>query len=108
MKVVGVRELRDNLADHLEHVADGEEIVIVQRSKPIARLLPYEERPMSEDKPPYMLDDAEPDPNEQFDQLLREDLAGFLAFNAYHQEHGDKQAAVRALAEAILKVQALP
>lgn len=43
-----------------------------------------------------------------FDALQREGLAGFLAFNAYHQEHGNKEAAIRALAEAILKVQALP
>lgn len=58
---------------------------------------------MSEDKASYTVG-APPD----FDQLLREDLAGYLAFNAYHQAHSDKQAAIRALAEAILKVQALP
>lgn len=64
--------------------------------------LKHLEASMSEDR---AIDNTEtPD----FDQLQREDLAGFLAFNAYHQEHGDKQAAIRALAEAILKVQALP
>ena len=58
---------------------------------------------MSEEQAPYTTGDL-PD----FDQLLRDGVAGYLAFNAYHQEHGDKQAAIRALAEAILKVQALP
>ena len=42
MKLVGVRELRDKLAEHLDRVAEeGEGIIIVQRSKPIARLIPY-------------------------------------------------------------------
>ena len=104
MKLVGVLDLRQNLAKHLDRVAEeGEGIIIVQRSKPIARLIPYREEPMSEDKASYTVG-APPD----VDQLLREDLAGYLAFNAYRQAHSDKQAAIRALAEAILKVQALP
>lgn len=52
--------------------------------------------------------ETDQDLNEQLEQMLRESLAGYLAFNAYHQAHSDKQAAIRALAEAILKVQALP
>ena len=35
---VGVRELRDHLSSWLERVKDGEEIVITERGKPIARI----------------------------------------------------------------------
>ena len=43
MKMVGVLELRQNLAGFLTQVADGEEIVVLHRNRPIARLLPYKE-----------------------------------------------------------------
>lgn len=84
MKLVGVLDLRQNLAKHLEHVATGEEIVIVQRSKPIARLIPYEEAPMTEDQAPY---EARPATGEL------KDLALFLA-------DGDQTEAARLLAQA--------
>lgn len=51
MKMVGVLDLRQNLAKYLDRVAEqGESLVIVQRSKPVARLIPYREKLMSEDE----------------------------------------------------------
>ena len=37
---VGVRELRDNLSRYLERVRDGEEVVVTEHGRAIARLLP--------------------------------------------------------------------
>lgn len=37
---VGVRELRDNLSRYLERVRAGEELVVTDRGRAIARLLP--------------------------------------------------------------------
>jgi prevent-host-death family protein len=37
---VGVRELRNNLSRYLDKVRDGEELVVTDRGRAIARLLP--------------------------------------------------------------------
>ena len=37
---VGIRELRAHLSRYLEHVRDGEEIVVTDRGTPIARISP--------------------------------------------------------------------
>lgn len=38
---VGVRELKANLSEHLARAARGEEVVVTDRNRPIARLVPY-------------------------------------------------------------------
>jgi len=40
MAEVGVRELRDHLSRYLEHVQSGEELVITDRGRAIARVVP--------------------------------------------------------------------
>jgi len=37
---VGVRELKNRLSSHLDRVKDGEEIVVTEHGRPIARLSP--------------------------------------------------------------------
>ncbi len=37
---VGVRELRNNLSRYLDRVRDGEEVVVTDRGRAIARVLP--------------------------------------------------------------------
>lgn len=37
---VGVRELRNNLSRYLDRVRDGEEVVVTERGRAIARVLP--------------------------------------------------------------------
>jgi prevent-host-death family protein len=37
---VGVRELRDNLSRYLDRVRDGDEVVITDRGRAIARVVP--------------------------------------------------------------------
>ena len=43
---VGVRELRDHLSRYLEQVASGSEVVVTDRGRPIARILPAGETPL--------------------------------------------------------------
>jgi prevent-host-death family protein len=38
---VGIRELKARLSEFPAHVADGEEVVVTDRSRPIARIVPY-------------------------------------------------------------------
>ena len=44
MTEVGVRELRNNLSRYLDQVADGEELVVTDRGRAIARVLPVGEQ----------------------------------------------------------------
>jgi prevent-host-death family protein len=108
-----IKDLRRNTGALIDRVLGGERFTVYRFDRPVAALVSITdlerlEESMSEDRAPYTPDDAAPDLTEQMEQMLREDLAGYLAFNAYHQAHSDKTEAIRALAEAILKVQALP
>lgn len=40
MTEVGIRELRDHLSRYLDRVQDGEEVVVTDRGRAIARVLP--------------------------------------------------------------------
>lgn len=42
MAEAGIRDLRDHLSRHLERVRAGEELLITDRGRPIARLVPVE------------------------------------------------------------------
>jgi prevent-host-death family protein len=39
---VGIRELKAKLSEHLQRAADGETIVVTDRGRPVARLVPYD------------------------------------------------------------------
>jgi len=39
---VGIRELKAKLSEHVQRVTDGETIVVTDRGKPVARLVPYD------------------------------------------------------------------
>jgi prevent-host-death family protein len=39
---VGVRELHDQLSRYVQHVAQGGEVTVTMRGKPVARLLPLD------------------------------------------------------------------
>ncbi len=39
---VGVKELRENLRSYLERVKDGDEVIVTERGKPVARLVARE------------------------------------------------------------------
>ena len=44
---VGIRELRNNLSKYLDRVRSGEEVVVTDRGKAVARFVPLtEERPI--------------------------------------------------------------
>lgn len=38
---VGIRELKSNLSEYVARAAHGEEIVVTDRNRPVARLVPY-------------------------------------------------------------------
>jgi prevent-host-death family protein len=43
---VGVRQLRDHLSRYLEQVAGGSEVVVTDRGRPVARIVPAGETPL--------------------------------------------------------------
>jgi prevent-host-death family protein len=45
MESIGVRELRQNASRYLSRVAEGEQIEITERGRPVARLVPITDDP---------------------------------------------------------------
>ncbi len=45
MKRVGVAELKDQLSRHLRAVEAGEELIVTDHDRPIARIIPVDETP---------------------------------------------------------------
>lgn len=43
---VGVRELRDHLSKYLSRVREGEELIVTDHGRPIARIVPVGQRPI--------------------------------------------------------------
>jgi prevent-host-death family protein len=54
MNTFNIREAQAHMEVILKRVAAGEEIVIVNRGKPVARLVPYKEAPKPRRKPGSM------------------------------------------------------
>jgi prevent-host-death family protein len=52
MKSVKIAELKDKLSEHLRAVKAGEEVIVTDRNRPIARILP-----MPPDEPALTLDE---------------------------------------------------
>ena len=50
MKTVNIGELRNQLSAYLQYVRNGEEVVIKDRNRPVARILPFEPRSISEEE----------------------------------------------------------
>lgn len=46
---VGIKELRENFRSYLERVKSGEEVLVTERGKPIARITPHS-RPSKRDE----------------------------------------------------------
>ncbi len=59
MAEVGIRELRDHLSSYLDRVRDGEEVVVTDRGKAVARVVPID-RPRPYDR---LVDDGLIDPS---------------------------------------------
>lgn len=48
-EIVSIRDANQHLSQYLERVEQGTEIIITRRGKPIARVLPIEDRPRLSD-----------------------------------------------------------
>ncbi len=48
MKTVNIGELRNQLSAYLQYVRKGEEVIVKDRNKPVARILPFESESLSD------------------------------------------------------------
>ncbi len=48
MKTVNIGELKNQLSAYLQYVRKGEEVIVKDRNKPIARILPFDSESLSE------------------------------------------------------------
>jgi prevent-host-death family protein len=48
MKTVNISDLKAHLSSHIQRVQEGEEVIVCNRSKPVARIVPYRSEDYSE------------------------------------------------------------
>jgi prevent-host-death family protein len=48
MRTVNIAELKARLSAHIRHVRDGEEVLVCERNKPVARIIPCHLQDFSE------------------------------------------------------------
>jgi len=48
MRTVNIAELKARLSAHIQHVRDGEEVLVCERNKPVARIIPCREKDYTE------------------------------------------------------------
>jgi prevent-host-death family protein len=48
MRTVNIAELKARLSAHIQHVRQGEEILVCERNKPVARIIPCREKDHAE------------------------------------------------------------
>jgi prevent-host-death family protein len=48
MKTVNIGELKNQLSAYLQYVRRGEEVIVKDRNKPVARILPFESESLSD------------------------------------------------------------
>jgi prevent-host-death family protein len=67
MRTVNIGELKNRLSGYLQYVKDGEEIVIRDRSVPVARILPFRHGPEWEQEAQLVASGALKMPEEEMD-----------------------------------------
>lgn len=50
MRTVNIADLKAQLSAHIQHVREGEEVLVCDRNKPVARIIPYEAGDHAEDE----------------------------------------------------------
>jgi prevent-host-death family protein len=100
MEFVGVLTFRQHLAKYLGEVAEGKHFVILRNNQPIAQLLPYEERAVSQEQARYNVAQVEP---AEIDRLVAL-FAPRLVNQVLEQCWQDKATARRVLLHALLKL----
>jgi prevent-host-death family protein len=58
MSAVSVRELKDHLSEHLRRVQGGERIMVTDRGRPIAKITPLRDEPMTLDERLAQMEEA--------------------------------------------------
>lgn len=48
MRTVNIGELKNQLSAYLQYVRKGEEVIVKDRNKPVARILPFESESLSD------------------------------------------------------------
>jgi prevent-host-death family protein len=56
---VGIAELKKRLSEYVARVRDGEEIIVADRGRPVARLMPYTAVPLSDEEEEKRLHDLQ-------------------------------------------------
>jgi len=91
MKTVNIGELRNQLSAYLQYVRNGEEVVVKDRNRPVARILPIDEKRLSEEEMQLVAEGKMKLPEQEMD---------WDEFFSIPTGHVSREVAIRALLES--------
>ncbi|MGB9028563.1 MAG: type II toxin-antitoxin system prevent-host-death family antitoxin [Acidobacteriaceae bacterium] len=87
--------LKNQLSAYLRHVRNGEEVVVLDRDKPVARILPFADRTISDEEARLVAEGKMTLPKEQMDwdaffELPTGNVPREVAIRAVIESRGDR------------------
>lgn len=95
MKTVNIGELRNQLSAYLQYVRNGEEVVVKDRNRPVARILPIDEKGLSEEEMQLVAEGRMKLPEKEMDwdeffSLPKANVPRDIALKALLDSRGDR------------------
>jgi prevent-host-death family protein len=91
MRTVKIGKLKNQLSAYLRHVRNGEEVLVLDRDKPVARILPFDDSAISEEEARLVASGAMKLPEREMD---------WDAFFALPKANVPREVAIKALIES--------
>jgi prevent-host-death family protein len=91
MKTVNIGELKNRLSAYLRYVQNGEEVIVRDRNRPVARILPFDHSSISEEEAELVASGA---------MKLPEQAMDWDAFFALPKANVSREVAIKALIES--------
>jgi prevent-host-death family protein len=95
MRTVKIGELKNRLSAYLRHVRNGEEVLVLDRDKPVARILPFDDSGISEEEARLVASGAMKLPEREMDwdeffSLPTGNVSREVAIRALIESRGDR------------------
>ncbi|MGC2301349.1 MAG: type II toxin-antitoxin system Phd/YefM family antitoxin [Acidobacteriaceae bacterium] len=95
MRTVKIGVLKNRLSAYLRHVRNGEEVVVLDRDKPVARILPFDARSIDEEAAQLVAEGKMKLPEQEMDwdeffQLPTGNVPREIAIKALIESRGDR------------------
>jgi prevent-host-death family protein len=95
MRTVNIGELKNRLSAYLQYVRNGEEVIVRDRNRPVARIVPFDDRSISDEEAQLVASGAMKLPKEEMDwdaffRLPKANVSREVALKALLESRGDR------------------